>query len=70
MDWFIRTQDGITREVRITSWVQCRHELVEFGSVDDYLQVIRPEVVAQCQKELTHGALFWVGITEEYQHIT
>ena len=56
---FLRTKDDTTREVRITSRVQCRHGLVELGSVDDHLQMIRAEVVSsQCQKELTHRALF------------
>ena len=63
--WPLRTKDP---EVRVAFWVQCRHELVESGGVDHYVQAIRAEVVSsQRRKELTHGALFFVNITEEQQ---
>ena len=59
------TKDGIAL------WEQRRRELVETGGVDHHVQVVRAEVVSShCQKELTHGALFFDSITEEHQHTT
>ena len=58
-------KDGVASEDGIALWEQRRRELVESRSVDHHVQVIRAEVVSsQCQKELTHWALFFVSITE------
>ena len=64
-------KDGVACKDGIALWEQRRRELVETGSVDHHVQVIRAEVVSsQCQKELTHGTLLFVSVTEDRQHTT